>query len=158
MTEHSFTELKKIPNELLQERIASVRELKQNHLEMYEISKDALTGEHYLHYAYVHRNISDTGAEEVYHQLLPIESDDVLGLLYNEQAYSYPDHWQKPFLRNGPEGFFIWFDPGDDVERSQNEAFSTELTDKLKRFKEAGTLDADSVRRLLEELDDTNKD
>jgi hypothetical protein len=158
MADLSFRELKKIPNELLQERIASVKELKQDNLEMYEISKDVSTGEHFLHYAYVHRNLADTGAEEVYHQLLPIENDDVLGLLFNEQAYSYPDHWLKPFLRNGPEGFFIWFDPGDDVERVENEAFGAQLTEKLKRFKEAGDLDADSVRKLLEELDDTNKD
>jgi hypothetical protein len=154
MEEGSFKEQKKIANELLQQRITTVKELKQDELEMYEIAKDSNTGDHYLHYSYLHRNISDTGAPEVYHQLLPLESDDVLGLIFGEQAYTYPDHWHKSFLRNGPDGFFIWFDPDSDEERMQNEEYGARLTDKLRKFKESGSLDPESVRKLLEDLDD----
>jgi hypothetical protein len=155
--ESSFKEQKKIQTELLQQRITTVKELRQDELEMYEIAKDSDTGEHYLHYSYLHRNLADTGAPEVYHQLLPLESDDVLGLIFSEQPYTYPDHWQKPFLRNGPDGFFIWFDPGQDEERSKNEAYGVLLSEKLKKFKEAGSLDTEAVRKLLEELDNEIK-
>jgi hypothetical protein len=157
LAEISFKEQKKIQTEFLQQRITSVKELLQDELEMYEIAKDSDTGEHYLHYSYLHRNLADTGEQEVYHQLLPLESDDVLGLIFSEQPYTYPDHWQKPFLRNGPDGFFIWFDPDQDEERSKNEAYGAVLSEKLMKFKEAGSLDSESVRKLLEELDNEKK-
>jgi hypothetical protein len=157
MNENSFKEQKKIEIELLQQRIATVKELRQDELEMYEIAKDSETGEHYLHYSYLHRNLADTGTPEVYHQLLPLESDDVLGLIFGEQPYAYPDYWQKPFLRNGPDGFFIWFDPDQDEERSKNEAYGVVLSEKLKNFKEAGSIDPESIRKLLEDLDNEIK-
>jgi hypothetical protein len=157
MEQGSFKQDKKIANELLQQRIITVKELKQDELEMYEIAKDSETGDHYLHYSYLHRNLADTGTPEVYHQLLPLESDDVLGFIFGEQAFTYPDHWHKPFLRNGPDGFFIWFDPDNDEERRQNEEYGVQLTEKLKKFKEAGSLDPESVRRLLEDLDGGGK-
>jgi hypothetical protein len=154
----SFQEQKKIANEILQERISSVKELKQDELEQYEISKDTATGEHYLHYSYLHRNLADTGEPEVYHQLLPLESDDVLGFIFGEQEYAYPENWKKPFLRNGPDGFFIWFDPDQEEERIRSEAYGSLIGEKLKKFKEAGSVDPESVRKLLEELDnDANK-
>jgi hypothetical protein len=153
MEEISFLNQKKIANDLLQERIISVKELKQDELEMYEIAKDTATGEHFLHYSYLHRNLADSGEPEVYHQLLPLESDDVLGFIFGEQDYTYPQQWKRPFLRNGPDGFFIWFDPDQEEERSKNEAYGALISDKLKKFKEIGTLNEDSVRKLLEELD-----
>ncbi|MBP1995262.1 hypothetical protein [Paenibacillus eucommiae] len=153
MHEASFHLMKKVPIEWLQERISSVKELRQNELEMYEVAKDNVTGEHYLHYSYLHRNVAGTLEPEVYHQLLPLKSDDVLGLIFGEQAYLYPESWNEPFLRDGPEGFFIWFDPDNDEERLQNEAFGASLTEKLLKFKAAGSLDEAAVRKLLEELD-----
>jgi hypothetical protein len=55
------------------------------------------------------------GSEQSYHHLLPLSHDDVLGLMFNGEPYAYPDHWRKPFLRNGPEGYYIWFDPSDTI-------------------------------------------
>jgi hypothetical protein len=152
-----FGEMKKIPSEMIADRIASIKELKHDELEQYEVVKDQDTGDHYLHYSYLHRNIADTGELEVYHQLLPLESDDVLGLIFGEQAYSYPDHWNKPFLRNGPDGFYIWFDPAYDEERLENEAIGQKLIEQLKQFKQSGSLDEEAVRKLLNDLDDTVK-
>lgn len=155
----SFNKQKKVANVHLQQRIQTVKELKQDGLVMYEIAMDSETGEHYLHYSYLHRNLADAEESEVYHQLLPLESDDVLGLIFGEQAYAYPDYWNRPFLRNGPDDFFIWFDPDDKEERSKNEAYGASLSDKLKKFKEAGSIDQESVRKLLEELDnDINRE
>ncbi len=155
MTEVSFKSMKKIPSELIQQRIESVKIITQTETDLYEVVKDQLTGEHFLHYGYLHRNIADTGAPEEYHHLLPLESDDVLGLIFGEQPYEYPHHWHRLFLRNGPEGFYIWFDPSYEEERSAHEQIGEQLADKLKRFKEAGIYDEETIRKLLNDLDET---
>lgn len=152
----SWTEWKRVPSEVLGERLETVRALKELEHEMYEISKDKETGEHYLHYAYLHRNFKavgpDLGQEEVFHQLMPLTSDDVLGLLFGEQPYDYPDHWNKPFLRNGPEGDYVWFDPSYAAEEQEHEAMGLEIAQQLAKFKAAGDLSEDRVRELLDKL------
>jgi hypothetical protein len=149
----SFQKTAKVPAEWLQERLETVRELRLNGLELYEIAKDRDTGEHYLHYAYVHRNLADAaGAEETFHHLMPLTSDDVLGLLFGGEPYDYPAHWQRAFLRNGPEGFYVWFDPVHAAEEAEAEALGQELRDKLLRFKRNGVYDEAAVRKLLEDL------
>jgi hypothetical protein len=149
----SFRKTAKVPAEWLAERLKTVRELRSTGLELYEIAKDLDTGEHYLHYAYVHRNLTDpAGGEETFHHLLPLTSDDVLGLLFGGEPYDYPEHWQRSFLRNGPEGFYVWFDPVPAAEEAEAEAVGQELRDKLLRFKQNGAYDEASVRKLLEDL------
>lgn len=151
----SFQAAAKVPAEWLAERLETVRELKRDDLELYEIAKDRETGEHYLHYAYVHRNLTDAaGAQESFHQLMPLSSDDVLGLLFENEPYAYPEHWRRAFLRNGPEGFYVWFDPVPVEEEAEADAAGQALRDKLKRFKQAGAYDEESVRKLLKELDE----
>lgn len=154
--------LKRVPAELLQERLKTVHTLTENDLEMYEIAKDQVTGEHYLHYAYSHRNLSapvtsDGMIEEVFHYLMPLENDDVLGMMFNGQPYEYPDHWHRAFLRNGPDSDYVWFDPSFVGEHEENEAYGREIIDKLRRFKEKGDFSEDSVRKLLEETLDEGK-
>ncbi|KIL40179.1 hypothetical protein SD70_15265 [Gordoniibacillus kamchatkensis] len=150
----SFQAMAKVPAEWLAERLETVRELKRDDLELYEIAKDRDTGEHYLHYAYVHRDFtSGAGAEETFHQLMALSSDDVLGLLFENEPYSYPDHWHRAFLRNGPEGFFVWFDPVPAAEEAEADAAGRELRDKLLRFKQSGVYDEQAVRKLFKELD-----
>ncbi|NQX64654.1 hypothetical protein HQN90_00805 [Paenibacillus alba] len=155
--EVSLSTLQKISAETIEARITAVKELLQTELDLYEVSKDVETGEHYLHYAYMHRDFSNTGEPESFHYLLPIDSDDVLGMIFGEQGYAYPEHWQKPFLRNGPEGFYIWFDPAHELEQSEDEAIAANLLSKLRAFKEHGNPDPEAVRKLLEELDQTRK-
>ncbi|MBP1961746.1 hypothetical protein [Paenibacillus aceris] len=155
--EASFTNQQKISAETIASRIIPVKELLQTELDLYEVSKDAETGEHYLHYAYMHRDFSNTGVPESFHYLLPIDSDDVLGMIFGEQGYAYPEFWRKSFLRNGPEGFYIWFDPSHEAEQSEDEAIAADLLNKLRAFKENGSADPDAVRKLLEELDETRK-
>jgi hypothetical protein len=150
---NSFKEQKILASDTIAERIETIKELTQHELEQYEVVKDKETGEHYLHYSYLHRNLSGTGETEVYHQLLPLESDDVLGLIFGEQGYSYPDHWKVSFLRNGPDGFYIWFDPSYDAERLENERIGEQLVDKLNQFKQTGAIDEESVRKLLKDLE-----
>lgn len=153
--ETSLLQQQKISAETIATRIISVKELLQTELDMYEVSKDVETGEHYLHYAYMHRDFTNTGEPESFHYLLPIDSDDVLGLIFGEQGYAYPEHWQKSFLRNGPEGFYIWFDPSHEVQQTEDDAIAQDLLNKLRTFREKGNVDPEAVRKLLEELDET---
>jgi hypothetical protein len=154
----SLQDTKRITAELLQERIKTVRTLKQDKLELYEIAKDEETGEHYLHYAYVHRNIAaigpGAGAEEEFHHLMPLESDDVLGYLFSEQPYSYPEHWHRAYLRNGPEGEYVWFDPGYIEEHDENEALGHSIVEELMKYKQSGERSEETLRKLLESLDE----
>ncbi|KRF10847.1 hypothetical protein [Paenibacillus sp. Soil787] len=153
--ETSLLQQQKISAETIASRIISVKELVQTELDMYEVSKDVETGEHYLHYAYMHRDFTNTGEPESFHYLLPIDSDDVLGLIFGEQGYAYPEHWQKSFLRNGPEGFYIWFDPSHEAQQTEDDAIAQDLLNKLRVFRENGNVDPEAVRKLLEELDET---
>ncbi|MFC0214671.1 hypothetical protein ACFFK0_19890 [Paenibacillus chartarius] len=153
MHETSLQDIGKVPAELLAERLEPVRELTKTELELYEIVKDRATGEHYLHYAYVHRNVADMSAEESFHHLLPLSSDSVLGLLFNDDPYAYPEYWRSPFLRNGPEGYYVWFDPGQPSEEALAELEGQRIREKMEQFKRNGAFDEASVRKLLEELD-----
>ncbi|SDC49499.1 hypothetical protein SAMN02799630_00181 [Paenibacillus sp. UNCCL117] len=152
----SWKEWKLVPSASMQERLETVRTLREDELELYEIAKDKLTGEHYLHYAYLHRNIGaigTNGQDEVFHQLLPLESDDVLGIMFSEQPYAYPEHWQKPFLRNGPEGDYVWFDPSYTEAEGEYEALGQQILEELNRFKAEGDLSEAAVERLLRKLE-----
>jgi hypothetical protein len=157
MTDNSLRDMPKISSELIQERITTVKMLSQLDSELYEVVKDKQTGEHYLHYAYLHRNftLTGTGESETFHHLLPLNSDDVVGVIFGEQTYTYPQAWMQSFLRNGPEGYYVWFDPSYESEHALNEEIGQEIANKLKQFKQSGTFDEQSVKRLL---DDLNRD
>lgn len=153
----SFQDMQKVPTAMLQERLETVKDLSETEWEMYEIAKDRETGEHYLHYSYLHRDIASGGQEEVFHQLMPLESDDVLGILFENQEYSYPAHWKSAFLRNGPEGEYVWFDPAYMEDEEDSVELGKKLSDILHQFKTRGDLDAEAVRKLLDEADRLNK-
>ncbi|GAB2671142.1 hypothetical protein ACFQWB_13695 [Paenibacillus thermoaerophilus] len=142
----------KIHQDVLQERIVPIRTIEESETESYEIVKDKETGEHYLRYYYMHLNIAD-GSREHYNQLLPLDSDDVIGIMFGEQPYRYPEHWRKKFLRNGPEGYYVWFDPGEDPDRTEDEAYGRWLAERLSSFKRDGRFDPESVQKLLDEIE-----
>jgi hypothetical protein len=142
-----------VSGELLQQRLKEIRVLEQLDTERYAIVKDDATGEHWLQYSYIHRNIAEDGTEETYHYLLPLESDDVLGILFSGQPYRYPDVWRTPFLRNGPEDKYVWFDPEPAFESEDDEAYAKKLREKLLDFKGKGAYDPSSVEKLLRDLD-----
>ncbi|WP_281887323.1 hypothetical protein [Paenibacillus sp. YYML68] len=151
----SWTEWKLVPVSSIQGRLQSVRPLREEEHEQYELTKDQATGEHYVHYSYMHRNIGaigTSGQDEIFHQLLPVSSDDVLGILFGEQPYTYPEHWRTSFLRNGPEGEYVWFDPSYVEEEQQYEAVGRTIVDELARFKEQGDLSEEALQRLLDRL------
>lgn len=147
MTE-PWMNLDKVADEQLQERLITIKELPAPEFESYEIMKDTLTGDHYLHYAYMHRDVAAGGEEEQFHYLMPLENDDVLGLMFSDQAYTYPDHWNKRFLRNGPIGYYIWFDPGVVIDEFEPEV--AELMKKLQQLKASRQTDEESIRKIFE--------
>ncbi len=145
--------MKKVSSNQLQERLETVKTLSDGELELYEIAKDRDTGDHYLHYSYLHRDIAAGGQEEVFHQLLPLENDDVLGIMFSDQPYTYPDHWKRAFLRNGPEGDYVWFDPGYLDDERESAEVGKQLKEMLLKFKTQGAVDENAVRKLLEDAD-----
>ncbi|NHN30691.1 hypothetical protein [Paenibacillus agricola] len=155
----SLQSIKRVPSELLQERLEMVKQLADDGLERYEVSKDKLTGEHYLHYAYMHKQVAALGpesnGEETFHQLMPLENDDVLAIVLGEQDYSYPQCWTQAFLRNGPDGDYVWFDPAYTDQEEDNEQIGRKLREQLLQFKQSSELTEEGVRKLLLELDRT---
>lgn len=154
----SMQKLKLVSQELLQERLETVKTVLETDTEMYEVAKDGETGEHYLHYAYLHIHVAGDGGKEFFHQLMPLETDDVLAIVLGEQPFTYPDHWSKPFLRNGPDGNYVWFDPGYGEHADDDERDGEKLKEKLQAFKHEGSYDAESIQKLFEDLDDLWKD
>jgi hypothetical protein len=151
----SFTKMKQVPDSELDERLEEVKVLTvpdRTH-EHYRIVKDRETGEHYLHYACMHIDIAGTGEEEWLHHLLPLESDDVLALVFGEQSFTYPEHWHKPFLRSSSEGFYVWFDPGEPDEIARYAKLGKDIASILAEFKQKGQFDEQSIRRMMERLD-----
>jgi hypothetical protein len=150
----SLKYVKQIEADSVQERMETVKELQQDRLSSYSVMKDRVTGEHYLHYAYLHRSFtSPDSAEESFHYLLPIESDDVLGILLGEQGYTYPEHWNHAFLRNGPVGYYVWFDPAGEAEEAESIAMAEQIRERLLRFKQENSGTPEEVGRLMEEFE-----
>lgn len=149
----SFTDMNQVPDALLESRLEEIKPLEGTEHEHYRIVKDRENGEHYLHYAYVHVDVAGQGVEEWYHQLLPLESDDVLGLIFGEQGHAYPEHWHRTFLRNGPEGLYVWFDPSAEKDEAHYEKLGHDITGLLLQYKQKGEFDEQTMRRMMEELD-----
>jgi hypothetical protein len=153
MNEQSFRNMKIVHQDLLQSRIEVIKVLNETDLESYNIVKDMETGEHYIHYVYMHIELKGSGEKEYYHQFLPKDNDDVLGLLFNDQPYDYPTHWNHSFLRGGPQEGYVWFDPSMNGEFEQMEAVAKEIAERLKIFKEKGEFDQSSIKKLLDDVD-----
>lgn len=149
----SFKDMKTVQDDLLNERIEAFKDLSETDNETYDIVRDRVTGEYYLNYSYLQGDFIG-GGEAWYHQLMPLEYDDVIAIALGEQAYTYPDHWHRQFLRNGPDGKYVWFSPeyADDYE--ENHQLGQEIIQKLQQFKKEGHHDPDAVKQLLEQLDD----
>jgi hypothetical protein len=149
----SLREMKLIPAELLTERIETVKALQETEHESYDVVKDRETGEHYLHYAYLHVNFQQGGQEEIFHHLLPLSTDDVLAVIFGDEDFAYPGGWKKTFLRNGPDGCYVWFDPLVQADSDQGEMLGERIQRLLSEFQQGRSLDDDSMRELFAKLD-----
>ncbi len=94
------------------------------------------------------------GDKEYFHQLLPIDTDDVLAILFEGKSYTYPEAWSSPYLRNGPLGYYVWFDPeGEENE----ELLGRAMLDRLEQFKREGATDEAAIRKLFDDIDELEK-
>lgn len=150
----SLKEMSKVPGELLEKRIEEVKALETGELEQYAVVKDVETGEHYLHYRYIHRDIAAGGAASAYHHLMPLDSDDVLGILFGGDPYQYPDAWRKPYLRNGPGEFYVWFDPSPAFAAEEDEREAAFIRETLRKFKQRGSFEREDVEEFFRTLDE----
>lgn len=150
----SLQQLRFVSQEELARRLETVKTLSEDELELYRVVKDPETGEHYLHFASFHIHVAGGGAEEEYHHLMPLDHDDVIALALGAPLFSYPDQWQKAYLRNGPDGGFVWYDPNgaadEEAEAAKTEKF---LREQLLAFRASGAYGEEEVRRLLETID-----
>jgi hypothetical protein len=157
MTAHppvSFSNIRIVTEDMLADRLETVKALAEDSNEAYRVEKDTDTGEHYLHYAVRHLNVAAGGAEEVYHHLMPLEHDDVIALALGAPEFAYPGHWNRPYLRNGPNGGFVWYDPdGASEETARYDAIAGEIRAKLEAFRREGREGEEEVRQLMEQLD-----
>lgn len=156
----SLQSMKKVPDSLLEERLLTVKPLSEQENETYEVMKDQYTGEHYLHYTYGHLSFgTETNQMERFHYFLPLQEDDVISISIGEEDYTYPQNWQRAFLRNGPEGYYIWFDPSEvNQNMDASEQLGRDIRDKLLSFKQKGELNEASVKQFMEQLDRLHED
>lgn len=136
--------------------LETVKELEQSEFETYSIVKNSETGEHYLHYFLSHINLSEGGRRDNYDHFLPLDSDDVLGLIFGEQDHRFPDHWRSTYLRSGNDNRLIPFDPSENHDLD-DDAAAAELAmlEKLEQFKQqwmnAENLNAEEKEKLTKE-------
>jgi hypothetical protein len=150
----SFSQLRIVSQDELSRRLEPVKVLVEDDLQLYRVVKDTETGEHYLHYAVFHLNVAGGGAEEEYHHLLPLEHDDVIALALGAPLFEYPQQWNRVYLRNGPHGGFVWYDPIGAVDDEQNYALTEAyIREQLLAFRKQGAQGEEEVKRLLEEMD-----
>lgn len=151
----SLQQMKVVPDEILEQRIVEVKLLSdpKEETEQYRIVKDASTGEHYLHYAYMHIDVANSSEAEWFHQFMPIESDEVLSFAMGETPYKYPEHWNRIFLRNGPLGQYVWFEPDTFSIEEKYEKLGQDIQQVLQQYKEKGQFDQKTMEKMWKDID-----
>lgn len=152
----SFKQLRVVSQEELTRRMMPVKILREESTELYRVMKDEETGEHYLHYAVFHLNIAGGGIEEEYHHLLPLEHDDVIALALGAPVMEYPQQWNQPYLRNGPHGGFVWYDPAGAAEVDDEQSYAeTEayVREQLLAFRREGSYGEEKIKQLFESME-----
>jgi hypothetical protein len=150
----SLKDMKLISVDILEDRLTTVKDLLQSERVYYGVSKDKVTGEHFLHYSFLTIDGLSQKVLDQSHRLLPLESDDVLAVIFGEpKDYAYPEQWKSSFLRNGPGESYVWFDPSLVEEAQVDEERAQKAVEKLSSFKKEGNFDDEAMRKLLKEID-----
>jgi len=107
--------------------LETVKVLEQSEFETYSIVKHTETQQHYLRYFLIHIKWMEGGQRDEYDHFLPIDSDDVLGYLFGEQPFQFPDNWRRPYLRSGNDNRLIPFDPTENYDLAELENFKQQM-------------------------------
>jgi hypothetical protein len=141
-------------------RLETIKELEQTDFETYSLVKDRETGQHYLRYAFFHINLSEGGRRDEYDHFLPLQSDDVLGLLFGDEPYHFPEHWKRTYFRSGTDDRIMPFDPSENHDLEEAAETERAMLAKLLRYKQEWTTADDKerlTRELFRDLDDLMK-
>jgi flagellar biosynthesis/type III secretory pathway chaperone len=141
-------------------RLETLKELEQTDFETYSLVKDRESGQHYLRYSFTHINLSEGGRRDEYHHFLPLQSDDVLGLMFGEQPYRFPDHWKTTYLRSGTDDRIMPFDPSENHDLEEAAKTEQAMLAKLLQYKQEWMETDDKerlTRQLFSELDELMK-
>lgn len=134
--------------------LETVKELEQSEFESYSIVKHRQTNQHYLRYFLSHINLSEGGRRDDYDHFLPISTDDVLGFLFGEQPYRFPDNWRSPYLRSGNDNRLLPFDPSENYDLEEEAQAELAMLEQLEQYKQkmnAPGLSQDEREKLTRE-------
>nr|WP_204516797.1 hypothetical protein [Brevibacillus fulvus] len=134
--------------------------LETTDFETYSIVKDKESGQHYLRYSFFHIQVSAGGTRFDYEQFLPLEADDVLGLVFGEQPYRFPDHWRSVYYRSGTDGRLMLFDPSENHDLEKAAAAERDMLEKLLEYKQrwqAAEQREELTKQLFADLDEIMK-
>ncbi|MFC5467605.1 hypothetical protein ACFPPD_02675 [Cohnella suwonensis] len=150
-----MSQLRFVSQDELAVRMEPVKTLSESKAELYRLVKDSATGEHYLHFAVYHLHMAAGGAEEEYHHLMPLSHDDVIAFALGNGDYVYPANWKAAYLRNGPDGGFVWYDPsGADGAEEAYEDAGAAIRERLLAFRRSGVeWSEDEIKKLLDDID-----
>lgn len=138
------------------EQLETVKDIATTDFETYAVVKEKVTGQHYLRYSFTHINLSEGGRTDAYEHFLPLSSDNVLGLVFGEQPYTFPDHWLSPYYRSGTDDRLMRFDPRENHQLEDDAKTEREILAKLQSYKQAWLKTSDPeelTRKLLGEID-----
>ncbi|MBN6186846.1 hypothetical protein JQN58_07540 [Aneurinibacillus sp. BA2021] len=142
-----------IQREEIASRLEDVKELHKGEYETYTLVKDKTTGEHYVRFVQRHLNLMEGGVEEMFDHLLPVDTDEVLAVIFGEQEYTYPEQWSVKYLRGSDQDPYVWFDPSALPDEQDDDAKGKELSEMLDAFRKDKKFDDDSIRKLFKDID-----
>lgn len=141
-------------------RLDTLKVLEETEFETYTLAKNRETGQHFLRYSMQHINLSEGARRDDYEHLLAVESDEVLGLLFGEQPYSFPDHWKRTYLRSGTDDRLMPFDPSENHDLDEDAKTERALLAKLLQYKQEWQQTDDKgqlTKQFFKKLDDLMK-
>lgn len=150
----AFEQMKKVSKATWEDRTETVQELERSDTQRYALVKDTETGQHYLLYTMEYRNLQEGGEIETIDHIMPVNHDDVLAYVFQEEAYDFPDAWNKAYLRTGEGENLIWFDP---AYLEEDEAIGQDIQDSIRKLNQQGDADPDTIRRFFKNIDNTFK-
>jgi len=115
--------------------LETVKILEQNDFETYSVVKHRETNQHYLRYFFSHLNLMAGGRWDEYEHFLPLQTDDVLGFIFGEMPYRFPENWRSPYLRSGNDNRLIPFDPSENYDLEEEAQAERAMLAELEQFK-----------------------
>lgn len=141
-------------------QLETIKEWQHSDFETYSLVKRRDTGEHFLRYSFFHIALAEGGNREDYDYFLPLDHDDVLSVLFEEQTFIYPDDWTSVYWRSGRDNRLFLFDPRENFSLEEAIAEEQQILQSLQRYKQAWAEASDKealTKQLFKELEQQRK-